>query len=66
MWMYLNPFWTVADIEIEIQQVRELQDDLYKIVKTHTKIENPEEYLKPDVWYNSEKALEIGLLTEVR
>ena len=55
-----------SDIEIELQQAKELQDDLYKIIKEHTTIQNPEELLKPDNWYNAEKALEIGILTEVK
>ena len=57
----------MAEIEDEMQNLKALMKQIRKIYKKHTKIPKDElsEILKHDLWFNSKKTLEVGLVDEI-
>lgn len=53
------------DIEVSFALHKELQDELYQIVKEKTSLANIEELFKVDKWFKAEEALKCGLLTKI-
>lgn len=56
---------TVTEIGITYKEIEKLKSDIYNIIKSRTKIQNPEELFKNDYWMGAEEALEKGILTKV-
>jgi ATP-dependent Clp protease protease subunit len=57
----------MAEIEDEMQNLKALMKQIRKIYKKHTKIPKDDlhEILKHDLWFNSKKSLEVGLVDEI-
>ena len=57
----------MAEIEDEMQNLKALMKQIRKIYKNHTKISKDElkEILKHDLWFNSKKSMEVGLVDEI-
>lgn len=56
----------IEEIKIDYEQTVEVKEEMYKIIKDNTNIqEDIEELFKFDTWYNSQKALESGILTKI-
>lgn len=55
----------LSDLKIKINLSSDLQNDVYNIIREKTSIPNIETTLKDNLWLNSEKALEFGILTDI-
>jgi ATP-dependent Clp protease protease subunit len=57
----------MAEIEDEMENLKALMKQIRKIYKKHTKIPKEElhEILKHDLWFNSKKSLEVGLVDAI-
>ena len=57
----------MAEIEDEMQNLKALMKQIRKIYKTHTKIpkDDLKEILKHDLWFNSKKSLDVGLVDDL-
>jgi len=53
------------DIETIFNLQKELQNEIFDIIKDNTSIENITEVCKVDKWYTAEEALEIGFITKI-
>lgn len=53
------------DVEVNFKIHKELQNELYSIIKEKTTLVNIEEMFKLDVWFTATDALNCNLLTEI-
>lgn len=53
------------EIKITFEQIEKYKKDLYKIIEDNTNITDAENLFKFDTWYNSEEALDKGLITKI-
>ena len=56
---------TTEEIGINYEEMKTLQDQIYKILERETSIPDMENFLKNDRWFGSEKAKEYGLITKI-
>ena len=52
------------DVEVEFNLMKDLEKDLFNIVKEKTSIQDIDTF-KVDKWYRASEAKEVGLLTEI-
>lgn len=50
------------DIEVEFKLHKDLQQDIYNIVSTNSKLTSPEDIFKTDTWYTAKEAKELGII----
>ena len=53
------------DLEVEFKLQKDLQNEVYDIVKEKTTITAPEDIFKIDKWYTAKEALDCNILTEI-
>lgn len=58
------PFGKTKDVEIGFLLQKELQDELFNIIKEKTKLQDVDS-IKVDTWYKATEALELGFLTKI-
>lgn len=56
---------TYTDVKIANEQMLDSQKSIENILKEYTTIPNLEEVMRVDTWYNSEQALEYGIVTKI-
>ena len=58
----------MAELEEEMQNLKELMNRIKSIYKKHTKIDqkNLDEILKHDLWWDSKKCLKMGLVDKIK
>jgi ATP-dependent Clp protease protease subunit len=53
------------DVEVEIKLQKDLQNEIYNIIKEKTQLKNVEDLFKIDTWFTAKEALNEGIITKI-